>query len=123
MFDVAAAASEGGPRGSGGDEEEQEDSGRRTGGDTTCAPACSGHGTRSGIRWMARRPSLHRRRPARRDPPSRLVGAITGEAGCPHARSARFRSRIDSSLVEVPDDLADDIIAAMQSSFLFAVRR
>ena len=50
--------------------------------------------------------------------PADLVGAITGEAGVPSRALGAIEIADRFSLVEVPDELADDIIAAMQKSLL-----
>jgi len=50
--------------------------------------------------------------------PADLVGAITGEAGVPSRALGAIEIADRFSLVEVPDDLADDIIAAMRKSML-----
>ena len=50
--------------------------------------------------------------------PADLVGAITGEAGVPSRTLGAIEIADRFSLVEVPEDLADDIIAAMQKSLL-----
>ena len=50
--------------------------------------------------------------------PADLVGAITGEAGVPSRALGAIEIADRFSLVEVPDELADDIIAAMRKSML-----
>jgi ATP-dependent RNA helicase DeaD len=50
--------------------------------------------------------------------PADLVGAITGEAGVPSRALGAIEIADRFSLVEVPDDLADGIIAAMQKALL-----
>ncbi len=50
--------------------------------------------------------------------PADLVGAITGEAGVPSRALGAIEIADRFSLVEVPDELADDIIAALRKSML-----
>jgi ATP-dependent RNA helicase DeaD len=50
--------------------------------------------------------------------PADLVGAIAGEAGVPASAIGAIRIAETFSMVEVPDDLADDIIAAMRGASL-----
>jgi ATP-dependent RNA helicase DeaD len=50
--------------------------------------------------------------------PADLVGAITGEAGVPSSAIGAIRVAETFSVVEVPDALADDIIAAMRGASL-----
>lgn len=50
--------------------------------------------------------------------PADLVGAIAGEAGVPSSAIGAIRIAETFSVVEVPDDLADDIIAAMRGASL-----
>ena len=50
--------------------------------------------------------------------PADLVGAIAGEAGVPSSAIGAIRIAETFSVVEVPDDLADHIIAAMRSASL-----
>ena len=59
--------------------------------------------------------------------PGDLVGAITGEAGVPSRSLGAIEVADNYSLVEVPESLADDIVAAMRKALLrgqkVAVRR
>ena len=71
-------------------------------------PSMDGHGVRLYI-GAGRRAGIR---------PADLVGAITGEAGVPSRTLGAIQIADRFSLVEVPDDLADDIIAAMQKSLL-----
>jgi ATP-dependent RNA helicase DeaD len=50
--------------------------------------------------------------------PADLVGAITGEAGIPSRALGAIEIADRFSLVEVPDELADDIVAAMSHASL-----
>jgi ATP-dependent RNA helicase DeaD len=50
--------------------------------------------------------------------PGDLVGAITGEAGIPSRALGAIEIADRFSLVEVPDELADDIVAAMSKASL-----
>jgi ATP-dependent RNA helicase DeaD len=50
--------------------------------------------------------------------PADLVGAITGEAGVPSRALGAIEISDRFSLVEVPDELADDIVAAMSRASL-----
>jgi ATP-dependent RNA helicase DeaD len=50
--------------------------------------------------------------------PADLVGAITGEAGVPSRALGAIEITDRFSLVEVPDELADDIIAALSTASL-----
>ena len=50
--------------------------------------------------------------------PGDLVGAITGEAGVPSSAIGAIQIADTFSLVEVPDDLADDIITSMKRATL-----
>jgi ATP-dependent RNA helicase DeaD len=50
--------------------------------------------------------------------PADLVGAIAGEAGVPSSAIGAIRIAETFSVVEVPDDLADGIIAAMRGASL-----
>jgi ATP-dependent RNA helicase DeaD len=50
--------------------------------------------------------------------PADLVGAITGEAGVPSRALGAIEIAERFSLVEVPDELADDIVKAMSSANL-----
>jgi ATP-dependent RNA helicase DeaD len=59
--------------------------------------------------------------------PGDLVGAITGEAGVESRSIGAIDISENFSLIEVPDELADDIIAALRGAKLrgakVAVRR
>ena len=59
--------------------------------------------------------------------PADLVGAITGEAGVPSRAVGPIEIADNFSLVGVPAELADDIIAAMKKANLrgqrFTIRR
>ncbi|HEU4571421.1 MAG TPA: DbpA RNA binding domain-containing protein, partial [Candidatus Limnocylindrales bacterium] len=45
-----------------------------------------------------------------------LVGAITGEAGLPGSSIGAIQITDTYSLVEVPDDVADDVVRALRSA-------
>ena len=50
--------------------------------------------------------------------PADLVGAITGEAGVPASAVGAIRIAENFSVVDVPEDLADGIVAAMRGAKL-----
>ena len=50
--------------------------------------------------------------------PADLVGAIAGEAGVPSKAIGAIEIAERFSLVEVPDDLADNIVAALKQATL-----
>ena len=73
---------------------------RQTGGESDMVRLFVGAGRRGGIR------------------PGDLVGAITGESGLESRNIGAIEINDNFSLVEVPDDRADDVIAALKRTKL-----
>lgn len=116
VLDIAAAAVKLAHAAAGGDGEEQEIAavepparrGARDGERGEKRGPFDGHGVRLYI-GAGRRAGIR---------PADLVGAITGEAGVPSRPLGAIELADRFSLVEVPDELADDIIAAMRKSMV-----
>jgi ATP-dependent RNA helicase DeaD len=111
VVDIAAAAVKMAHVATAGDGEAEEittvpspdhgrDSRRPAGSGSSHARLFVGAGRKSGIR------------------PADLVGAIAGEAGVPSSAIGGIRIADNFSVVEVPEDLADQIVAAMRSATL-----
>ncbi len=109
VLDIAAAAVKLAHAASAGDGEEQDipvtESPARGG---AARPSFDGQGVRLYI-GAGRRAGIR---------PADLVGAITGEAGVPSRALGAIEIADRFSLVDVPDELADDIITAMRHATL-----
>ena len=108
LVDVAAAAVKMAHQMSGGDQEEEEivapagphNSGSRRGSNPDNVKLFIGAGRKAGIR------------------PADLVGAITGEAGITSRSLGAIQIAENFSLVELPEEIADDVVKAMKGASL-----
>jgi ATP-dependent RNA helicase DeaD len=99
-LDVPMPARRDGPPSEGRDRDASRRGGRPARRDGNVARLFVGAGRRAGIR------------------PADLVGAISGEAGVPSRALGAIEITDTFSLVEVPDELADEIVAAMRKATL-----